>query len=460
MEEFLNNTKSSVSHSCGYGTFSWWFLRIGNLDSSFVHVDFSLKTSGLFFFIIKKFLQKGTLIIAVSGLFGNTTCFYLFSKLKAFKRSSYIYYLKLLCLSDTICLIVEAIKSTTQIFIYHNLLPHDALTSEVCKLIDFVTTTFHLFSAWLICAFSIERCMAVIWPLLIRQVFNIGKTKLICSVILLTSVLIQLNGLFLTQSKCSPLAAASLARNKSCAALECKCLLVNDELLFKVNLYFNQLTCLIVIPSVIVITCNSIVFYRIIKRRKMIDSGRMYNFKINQANVPTIRVTKCSTVDPEVIRKNMAHLQMLASSAASIKADSESANSCLNSVHEEEYLSVSTTCDDNRSVDSKTKNARIKKTKVFRERAKLNKDIKLMLLMTFSASFLVFVMPEGLLNIYEYHAGGGKMDGTDHRNNSFKFVYDLFYMLKLINYSSNFLAYFALTTFSKVKLTSLRNPKR
>jgi hypothetical protein len=321
-----------------------------------------------------------------------------------------------------------------------------------------------LFSAWLICAVSIERCIAVIWPLLIRQVFNMGKTKVICTVIFIAAALIQTIGLLLTQPSC-PSKHTATANAKS-FSVECKCVMFDDQtLFFKIYLYFNQLTCLILIPSLIVICCNSVVFCRIIKRRKMLDSGKMYNFKINQGNVPVIRITKCSTADPEIILDDLTRLQMLASSTCNIKRDAESTSSCLNGIHEEDYISVSTTQEESRSVDSRSvkKFTRIKKTQAFRNRAKLNKDIKLILLMSFSASFLLFVMPEGLLNIYQYHfirnqAAAASVNPIDTAAylNMFNFLHEIFFMLKLVNYSSNFLAYLTLATFSKVKLKDLK----
>lgn len=130
-----------------------------------------------------------------------------------------------------------------------------------------------------------------------------------------------------------------------------------------------------------------------------------------------------------------------------------------------------------------------------RRRNKLNKrnrDIKLALLMIFSGAFLVFVLPETLLNIYQYWSTTDEEDhvrrllnissssvlvidslqenlGQDATATSklaearrllchgsrirrkLSFFLDLFHMLKLLYFSSNFLAYLTLTTFSRVK---------
>lgn len=121
---------------------------------------------------------------------------------------------------------------------------------------------------------------------------------------------------------------------------------------------------------------------------------------------------------------------------------------------------------------------------------KRNRDIKLALLMIFSGAFLVFVLPEILLNIYLYWSLTNEEDqvwqflnassssssssyisslekstvdddklaasvrlvcqGSQLRSKLSLFL-DLFHMLKLLYFSSNFLAYLTLTTFSRVK---------
>ena len=122
-----------------------------------------------------------------------------------------------------------------------------------------------------------------------------------------------------------------------------------------------------------------------------------------------------------------------------------------------------------------------------RKRNKLNKrnrDIKLALLMLFSGAFLVFVLPETVLKIYQFHfvinnrnsfiynststspLFSSSQDYSNPNNNldsqlsicnelvmrwRLNLFLQLFHMLKLIYFSSNFLAYLALTTFSRVK---------
>jgi hypothetical protein len=118
---------------------------------------------------------------------------------------------------------------------------------------------------------------------------------------------------------------------------KCKCCHSNDsngEFLANYNTYFHQLVCLVVIPTLVVITCNSMVFYRIIQRRRMINSGKfLVTFKVNKnslkqfdhpqaqpqsmpqqqmqhqqlpnpSSVPMIKVTMCGSTDAEITISN------------------------------------------------------------------------------------------------------------------------------------------------------------
>lgn len=101
---------------------------------------------------------------------------------------------------------------------------------------------------------------------------------------------------------------------------------------------------------------------------------------------------------------------------------------------------------------------------------KRNRDIKLALLMIFSGAFLIFVLPETLLNIYKFHRrlnydefsysfvvnSSSSANVADDFCRLYTFnmrlnlFLDVFHMLKLLYFSSNFLAYLTLTTFGHV----------
>ena len=185
-------------------------------------------------------------------------------------------------------------------------------------------------------------------------------------------------------------------------------------------------------------TCNSIVFYRILQRRHMIKTGKFHQFKIN---TPKEQVSKSNTLqlpsefnysNRNLVRLNDIH-----------KLDAESMNSAYYT-NEDEFQSVSTCNITNTNEDDHQ--IKKKKIKIITKKTKRNRDIKLSLLMVFSASFIVFVLPETILNIYHNNLN------EDLLNKRQIYLLDLFFLLKIIHYSSNYLAYLTLITFGKIKM--------
>lgn len=322
------------------------------------------------------------------GIIGNLFCFYSLSTLKSFKRSSYLFYFKFLSITDSFCLFVEIIKSLNELLNYKNKNTHLFKASNFsCQFLDSLTSSFHLTSAWLICAFSIERCIAVNCPLLIRQIFNVKRTKSICVLIFFLAFCLQSIRLLLIQSKCPVISNYS---NKSFeyfnifqltfsdqSFLSQNCLSVfrcakiengNTKFLLKAHFYLHQLVFLVILPSIIVISCNTVVFYRIIQRRNMLKSGKFHEFQINR--VPTIRVSKFNPYEPDLnlSRISLNNPKQKGPLGHMVK---DSLISGLNIANDEEYISISTTLDDSKS-DSKSLN-NISKIKTSRQYKKLVK---------------------------------------------------------------------------------------
>ncbi|CAF0844633.1 unnamed protein product [Brachionus calyciflorus] len=412
--DFLNFTLVYLEDACIRAHWSWWITKIGSL------------------------------FIGSIGSITNLICFYLLSSLNTFRRSSYIFYFKFLCITDSICLVVEFIKSLNEILIYFNLTQIFNHNYFNCKLLDSITSSFHLTSAWLICTFSIERCLAVNCPLLIRQIFNITRTKFICLFILIFSLTFQSIRLFF-DNKHSSCKSASFEDNH------------NSNLLIKFHFYIHQLIFLVFLPSIIVLTCNSIVFCKIIQRRHMLKSGNFYSFKINRS-----RNSSQSRTRHDSIMSNFKK----------IKSNDNSIISLMNG-NDEEFISISTTYDEychqsssfysNRNLNTL---AKIKNTQQYKTVVKKKREIKLVLLMLFSISFLILVLPEALLKVYLFHF----FDVTslledfynidlfckNYRSIRLNILFDLFFILKLLNYSANFLVYLTLNTYSKVRFKSLK----
>lgn len=81
--------------------------------------------------------------------------------------------------------------------------------------------------------------------------------------------------------------------------------------------------------------------------------------------------------------------------------------------------------------------------------------------MLFSISFLILVLPETLLKIYRFYffsdnLSSGEFGCQKNGLNKLRILFDIFFMLKLLNYSSNYFVYLTLNTYSKVSYKSLR----
>jgi hypothetical protein len=168
----------------------------------------------------------------------------------------------------------------------------------------------------------------------------------------------------------------------------------------------------------------------------MLKTGKFHQFKINK---PKIEISKCNSLKLPINDLNMSN-RNLARLIEIHKNDAESINSAFFS-NEEDLQSISTCNNTNEDMlDPVTLNKK-KIKRINKKVIKRNRDIKLSLLMIFSASFIVLVLPETILNIYS----------QNEKLRQF-YLLDIFFLLKIIQLSSNFLAYLTLITFGKVKI--------
>jgi len=199
-------------------------------------------------------LQQVPVLIIIFGITANFLCFYLFTRARSFRKSSYVFYLRLLSLADSFCLFMELIQALNEIFALNlkvHLYPKTPLN---LKLIRFATESFQLNSTWLICVFSIQRCISITAPFLVRTFLSVTKTRLNFIFIFLAAISVQTTGLFLSE----------------CSSTK------KQHYLFNFYQYFNQALCNIIIPILVILPCNVIVFYRILQRRRMIKSGNFH----------------------------------------------------------------------------------------------------------------------------------------------------------------------------------------
>ena len=130
------------------------------------------------------------------------------------------------------CLLIEIIRSTNEIMMYYKSNAYFYEKNDInCKIIEYFIESFHLISTWLICAFSIERCIAINSPLLLRKFSNLKKTKLICLSIFVFAMIFQIINLFIIKNNC-------ICHSSN-----------GNNFLIKVHSYFHQLICSVILPS-------------------------------------------------------------------------------------------------------------------------------------------------------------------------------------------------------------------
>ena len=201
-------------------------------------------------------LTKVPVLIIIFGITTNILCFYLFTRARSFRQSSYVFYLRLLSLADSFCLFMELLQTLNEILALNLNFYIYPKTPLNLKIIRFATDSFQLNSTWLICVFSIQRCISITAPFLVRTFLSVTKTKLNFIFIFLAAITVQTTGLFLSE----------------CYSTTTQ----HSDYLLNFYQYFNQALCKIVIPILVILPCNAIVFYRILQRRRMIKSGNFH----------------------------------------------------------------------------------------------------------------------------------------------------------------------------------------
>lgn len=200
----------------------------------------------------------------------------------------------------------------------------------------------------------------------------------------------------------------------------------------------------------------------------MIRSGKFYEFKINRSR-----------------SANRLFHSYSFRTEAEVKQLRASQNNLICMMNDDELISISTTYDEHSqsaslcSSRSFTTLAKIKGSHQYKKVVKKKREIKLVLLMLFSLSFLILVIPEALLKIYLFHyfdiselinsfegISPKKLSNRteiilelfcqNYRSNRLNILFDVLYIVKLMNYSANILVYLTLTSYSKVKFKSLK----
>lgn len=119
-----------------------------------------------------------TPFLAISGSIGNILSVLVFFKTKLRKLSS-SYYLSALGISDTCFLITLIMPWLTVLDI--NIYTEDL----VCKLTQFVSALCSFLSVWFVVAFTVERFIAVLYPLKRQTMCTVRRAKLVLCILTL-----------------------------------------------------------------------------------------------------------------------------------------------------------------------------------------------------------------------------------------------------------------------------------
>lgn len=430
---------------------------------------------------------------------------------KTFKNTSFVNFLKFLAIIDSLCLLIEFIKSTNELLIYKNSQRIFNETNFTCKFFNYLSASLHLISAWLVCAFTIERCVAINCPLRVRRIFSLKNTKLIFLFITLFALISQIFRLLWIQVSCiytkssSILKPVSTERNISIddyyqfeyfkminsenCLTRCKCEAISNEyglFLLKFHVYFHQLICLVLIPTSILIISNTLVIYRLIKRKRFHPiksislSNRSDTVRSQNSNTGSLydqsRHNLPNNADLPILHRNKPHnhsdnsVRRLNTSKMFSSVFKAASFSSLNFMFNQNKSST------NIVLATKRNHA---ESGVFTNAQIHCKDLKLCLLIIVSGSFLILVLPETVLNIYKFHRWKDSVDksflsmkNVNLNNTSNEYILslvtnfcinaqslfnhmhileDVFYLLKLLNYASMYFAYLSLSNRFKLK---------
>lgn len=374
----------------------------------------------------------GTLVITLIGIFGNMLSLVVFSLNCKISKLSYISLLKLLSITDSCSLLLEFLISLNEWLSFNDYVYFYQQNNLICKLINYLSASFQLISTWLVCAFSIERCIAITYPFLVNRLFSLRNSKNIFVLIIAFALSSQSIRLLWIQSSCSLKAEDTnqlvdyLFDKKDACLSRCDCAASPSTygvFLLKYHVYFHELICLVLAPSFIVIISNSIIIVRIFQRKRLYSQLRATRRKLIQNT--SIELTSYTTLSIQN-RLQIGQIKSL-------------------------------TCFTNKNYQTSLllQNERRRLSRRFFISTKVYlKDSALCVMVLVSVSFLALVLPSTMLNIYKFysikqslqHYQSSKCLKIHSISSNLYILEDLFALLRLLNYSSIYIIYLILSS--------------
>jgi hypothetical protein len=378
----------------------------------------------------------GTLVISLIGIFGNMFSLVVFSLNCKISKYSYISFLKLLSITDSCSLLLEFLISLNEWLNFNDYVYLYQQNNLICKLINYLSASFQLISTWLVCAFSIERCIAITFPFFGHRFLRLRNSRNIFALIVAFALSTQSLRLLWIQTSCSLKAENTnqlvdyLFDKKDTCLSRCDCAASPNSygvFLLKYHVYFHELFCLVLAPSFIVIISNLIVIIRILQRKWLYNQLRATRRKFIQN--ASIELTSFTTLSIQ----------------NRIQIDQIKSFTCFSKKHQTSFL---------------IQNERKRLSRRFFISTKVYlKDSALCVMILVSISFLALVLPSTMLNIIKFYSIKKSIQHYQsskclkiHSITSKLYIFeDLFALLRLLNYSSIYIIYLILSSRLRIK---------
>ena len=191
------------------------------------------------------------------GCLGNSTSFLVMCS-PTYNRKSYSYYLRALAVTDTLHLLITFIRDMNEItyelgFLDDGFL-HD-LSPSMCKMLEFSRHVIALMSSWFIVCFTIDRFIAVCYPLYRARLCS--EKAAMCSITALTIILMA--------SQSYHLFYVSSLEGRSSSHNPCHAPVEQRLQYMAINYIEYQLILLAGLPFLILLVCNWLIVCHIEK---------------------------------------------------------------------------------------------------------------------------------------------------------------------------------------------------